>query len=222
VNFLGFYPFHSSNGSSLSNFSPCYIHIFGQRFLSAEQTYQWAKAIMADDHAVSAQIMRSKLPAEAKSLVNSLTISAAKWQSVSDLVMRNILFANPIANPTFDPIQRYDVDGALLRRSPKQIVKLFRSGITRIHNHFPSLDMFLLDILPRFCDSVPSVSVSRIQMGVVDFNSLLTQLSLSTPHIHRCVYFDQFDQSKFAVDRLHLNSAGISLLHHCVLSIIRQ
>ena len=53
----------------------------------------------------------------------------------------------PVSSP-FDPVQRYDTDGTLLRRAPKQIFKAFHSGTTRLHNYFPLLDVTLMDLLP--------------------------------------------------------------------------
>lgn len=82
----------------LSNFYPCKLEIQGQRFVSAEQAYQFTKASRLGDSHLATMIIRTNKPQEAKKLGAGLEFNP-KWDTQKIDVMRTIVNEKFMQNP---------------------------------------------------------------------------------------------------------------------------
>lgn len=82
--------FHSAH-AWMSNFYPCRIDIQGITFSSAEQAFQYTRAIRLKDTHLASLIIRSNKASKAKSLGNSNTSSTPEWERDRFDVMRHIV-----------------------------------------------------------------------------------------------------------------------------------
>ena len=86
----------------LSNFYTCTVKMFNQEFTSSEQAYQWrfAKYVELDD--ITAEIMASRTPAEAKDIASRIPRHLHRdWHSFKHCVMREVLHAKADSCPRF-------------------------------------------------------------------------------------------------------------------------
>lgn len=83
----------------LSKFYPCNIEIEGQRFLSVEQAYQFAKATGLGDTNLATMIMRTKYAKEVQKLGGGKEFNPA-WDSQKIDVMRTIVNEKFMQNPS--------------------------------------------------------------------------------------------------------------------------
>lgn len=82
----------------LSNFFPCKIEIDGERFVSAEQAYQFTKASRLGDPNLATMISRTKKPSRAKKLGGGLE-HHPDWDAQKIDVMRTIMEEKFMQNP---------------------------------------------------------------------------------------------------------------------------
>lgn len=111
--------FHSPH-AWLSNFFPCHIVIQGISFASAEQAFQYTRAIRLNDTHLANMILRTKKASEAKSLGNSNTTTTVEWDNDRFDVMRHILkekFA-----------QNYDLAGMLVSTGQDLLIEATMDG----------------------------------------------------------------------------------------------
>lgn len=90
VKVKGGFAFHSAH-AWMSNFYPCKIDLQGITFLSAEQAFQYARAIRLKDTYLAKLILRTKKASEAKGLGYSNTNSTPEWERDRFDVMRHIV-----------------------------------------------------------------------------------------------------------------------------------
>jgi ribA/ribD-fused uncharacterized protein len=74
----------------LSNFFPCSLHAFGERFQSAEQAFQCSKAIQSGDLLAAEKIRTSESALEAKRIGDQVTPSTT-WLSSKEKTMEEII-----------------------------------------------------------------------------------------------------------------------------------
>lgn len=86
----GGYAFHSEH-AWLSNFYQCNLEIQGIPFRSAEQAYQYTRAVRLNEPQAAELILRSKTAKRAKQLGNCITHTTDQWDSDKIDVIRQII-----------------------------------------------------------------------------------------------------------------------------------
>lgn len=86
----GGYAFHSEH-AWLSNFYPCDFELQGIPFRSAEQAYQYIRALRLNEPQAAELVLRSKTAKLAKQLGNGITHTTDQWDADKIDVMRKII-----------------------------------------------------------------------------------------------------------------------------------
>ncbi len=82
-----------SHTDALSNFFPCTLHVYGDKFKSSEAAYQYAFAAEHDNWDLAEQIKTAKNAAEAKELSKQIPLGqiSSQWNDKKVDIMREIL-----------------------------------------------------------------------------------------------------------------------------------
>ena len=80
----------SGKKDELSNFFPCDLNVFGKQFSSAEQAYQYSKAVHQGQLEIAKEILNCKDAYEAKAQARSLQYNK-DWQEVKVQKMKEVL-----------------------------------------------------------------------------------------------------------------------------------
>lgn len=90
----------SGKKDELSNFYPCELDVFGKQFKSAEQAYQYSKAVHQGQLDIAKEILNCKDAYEAKAQARSLQYNK-EWQEVKVQKMKEILSNKASQVPEF-------------------------------------------------------------------------------------------------------------------------
>ncbi len=82
-----------SHKDELSNFYPCTLHIYGDKFKSSEAAYQFAYAAEHDEWEIAEQIKNARTAAEAKRLSKQIPLEqiSDQWNDKKVDIMREVL-----------------------------------------------------------------------------------------------------------------------------------
>lgn len=111
--------FHSEH-AWLSNFYPCQIEIQGLTFSSAEQAFQYTRAIRLKDTHLANMILRSRKAKEAKLLSHGNTTTTPEWDNDRFDVMRHVV--------TQKFTQNYELGGRLVSTGQQTLIEATIDG----------------------------------------------------------------------------------------------
>lgn len=152
-----------SQHSPLSNFHYSFFKADGVRFASAEQYFQYYKALHCDDIDISRDILRADEPAECKRLGNTLTIPDQKiWEEESLEIMYKACYTKFQQNIGLRDFLLSTKDTVLVEANPHD--KFWGVGLKISHNdlfkpeHWKGGKNHLGKILRRIRDHFSGVS----------------------------------------------------------------